>query len=327
MDFKEFTKKVKKGLEVIVRKKLSDGKVILRRVRKNNNVIMIAVSIVREGEKAIPTIYLKDYYKMYIDGVPIDEICLEIYDVYEEGTAHFNKYIDVEKLLNFEKIKDKIFYKLINYEMNKEMLKEHPYFKFEDMAIVFYVMVESFSDGQATAMVNRVHLEKWEITDQDIKEIAFVNTWNKYPPIIRRMEDIVSELILDDLLDDDLLEEDICYGDYTYDEIREKVKEELEHNRDNEDMEMYVLTNEIRCNGATCITYPDVLKNFAEKINSDFYIIPSSIHEVILVPKNNLDKTTFDEMINEVNESELEPVEILANHAYLYNKETGKIEY
>lgn len=326
MEFKDFSKKVKKGLEVIVREKLADGKVVLRRVRKNNNVKMSAVSIVKEGEKAMPTIYLKDYYKMFINGVPIEEICLEIYEVYEEGINHFKKYIDVEKLLDFDMVRNRIFYKIVNYEMNKEMLKEHPYFKFEDMAIVFYVMVESFRDGQATALITNVHLHKWDVTDEEIREIAFVNTWKKYPPVIRRMEDIVSELIIDDLLDDDLLEEDICYGDYTYDEIRERVKEELAYIKD-EDMEMYVLTNKTRCNGATCITYPNVLKDFAEKINGDFFVIPSSIHEVLLVPKGDWEKETIDEMVEDVNEFELDPVEILSNHAYFYNRKTGKLEY
>lgn len=328
MEFNQFSKKVKKGLELIVKEKLADGKVVLRRVRKNNNVKMTAISIIREGEKAMPTIYLKDYYKMYMDGASIEEICFEIYDVYEEGIQHFNKYIDVERLLNFEKVKDKIFYKIINYEMNKEMLKEHPHFRFLDMAIVFYVMIESFRDGQATAMINNVHLHKWDVSEEDIKGIALINTWKKYPPVIRKMEEIVSELILDDILDDeDWIEEDTCYGGYTYDEIRDRIREEVDHVKEFKDMDMYILTNKIRSNGAVCITYPEVLRNFAEKIDDDFYVIPSSIHEVILVPKKHWEKEKFDEMVVEVNGSELDPVEILSNHAYLYRRDTGELEY
>ncbi len=327
MEFREFVKNVKIGLEVIVKDNLSDGRVVIRRVRRNNNVRLYAISIVKNGEKAMPTIYLKEYYKMYLSGMPIDEICYEIYGVYEEGIKKFNKYVDVEKLLNYELIKDKIYYKLINYEMNREMLKEHPHFHFLDMAIIFYVMVETFSDGQATTLINNVHLEKWRVNTDELKEISYYNTWKKFPAEIRKMEDIVSDLIIDDLLDDDWLEEDISYGGYTYDEIRDTVKEEMSNVTEIEEMDMYVLTNNIRTNGATCITYPEVLKGFRERLGEDFYVIPSSIHEVILVPIRGRDREEFDEMVKEVNRSELDPVEILSNHVYVYKKEKGRLEY
>lgn len=328
MEFKKFAEEVKKGLEVLIKDKISDGKVILRKVRKNNNVKMVAVSIVKEGEKAMPTIYLKEYYKRYNDGASIEVLCQEIYEVYEQGIAHFNKYIDVEKLLNYEMVKDHIYYKLINYEKNRIMLKEHPHIRFLDMAIVFYVMVNSYEDGQATALIHNVHLINWNVTSEDIKELAFENTWREQKPVIRKMEDIVSELIMEDIIDDDdILEEEICYGGYTYSEIRDKVREQIDNAREFEDMRMFVLTNESRINGATCITYPGILEKFGNKLNDDFYVIPSSIHEVILVPKAQWKKERFDDMVKDVNSTELDPVEILSDHAYLYNRKTGMLEY
>jgi len=85
--------------------------------------------------------------------------------------------------------------------------------------------------------------------------------------------------------------------------------------------DMFVLTNISRINGAACMLYEDVLSNFANSIDSDLYILPSSIHEVIIVPQvNNLDKTELCQMVKEVNAEGVADDEILSDHVYVYNR-------
>ena len=93
---------------------------------------------------------------------------------------------------------------------------------------------------------------------------------------------------------------------------------------DEEDFEncyMYVLTNEKKQFGAATILYDNELKDFSERIESDFYIIPSSVHEVIIIPSKFVDSSdSLDEMICEVNSSQVPLVDILSDHAYKYNR-------
>ena len=86
---------------------------------------------------------------------------------------------------------------------------------------------------------------------------------------------------------------------------------------------MYIMTNRQEVNGASVLLYDDVLQTFALKKKTDFYIMPSSIHEVILIPKSKSpDLKDLNEMINEVNETQVQEEEVLSDHAYYYEKNT-----
>ncbi len=332
MKYEVFVEDIKRGIEEIVREKLEDGVVVVRNVMKNNNVSMKAVSITRKGENATPTIYLKDYYKEYELGKSIESICNEIFEIYMDGIDRFKKSVNMDEFSDFDQIKEKIFYKIINFEMNKKLLRELPHFKFHDLAIIFFIMVNCDDKGQATALIHNQHLEAWGISFERLKKVAFNNTWEKYPAVIRKMEDIISEMIMKEIMDEedeesDIIKEDSHYGSYDYEKIENIIREEVENLKADKEMEMYVLTNNIRFNGATCITYPGVIKRFAEEHNSDVYIIPSSIHEVILVPGIDWEKEKVNEMIVDVNDHELDPVEILSDHVYIFKREDGEISY
>ena len=89
---------------------------------------------------------------------------------------------------------------------------------------------------------------------------------------------------------------------------------------------MYMLTNASRVRGAACILYDGLLKRLAGQMGADLYIIPSSIHEVLLVPaRNGIEKEDIDRMIQEVNNTVLEPEEFLSDHAYYFSREQNKI--
>lgn len=336
MNYESFVEEVKQGVEKIIEKKTDDGMVVVREILKNNNVKLKAISVVKKGEPATPTIYLENYYLDYKNGRTIKNICYEIYETYLRSMNHFKMDIDIKDISDFEKIKNIIYYKIINYEMNQSLLAKIPHFKFLDLAIVFYIMVSKDEEGQATALINNQHIAGWEITPEELRDIAFENTWNKFPAVIRRMEDIVSEMILNDILGDeawtegydesqDTISEDTEYGDYTYGELKGIVKEEVE-NLKVEGLNMYVMSNRMKIHGATCITYPNAVRDFAIEHNCDVYIIPSSVHEVILIPDAKCSIETINDLIRDVNRRQLDPVEVLSDHVYVYRLETGEIE-
>ncbi len=91
---------------------------------------------------------------------------------------------------------------------------------------------------------------------------------------------------------------------------------------------LYVLTNERRNGGSVVVSYDAVLRQAAQELNSSFYIIPSSIHEVLLCPfyeMNINDSLAIKKIVHEVNSSVLEPMEFLSDNIYFYNKDEEKI--
>ena len=96
-------------------------------------------------------------------------------------------------------------------------------------------------------------------------------------------------------------------------------KEGIIENDCNDEFPMYVLTNVKGINGASCLLYKDVIKELAQLLKSDLYILPS-IHELILVPMvSTKDKESFSRMVMEINSSQLPVEEILADHVYIYS--------
>ena len=171
---------------------------------------------------------------------------------------------------------------------------------------------------------------------KEIEEVALTNTPELMPPVIMRMEDLLAEMIINDISmqwDDedeqeqwDFVKEDCAYGGHPKEKVSEYVREEIEKMKYDDKIDMYVLTNEKRINGAGTMFYDGLLKKFADKIEKDLIIIPSSVHEVILIPKDNeISDEEINEMIGEVNENELETVEILLNHMYLYCRRDDRI--
>lgn len=338
MDYEGFVQGIQRGVKEIIEKRLDDGIVVIRNVLKNNNIRMKAISIVRKDEKATPTIYLQNYYTDYKNGRTIKSICDEIFEIYLKGIENFKTDVDIQDISDWKRMKEVVYYKVINYEMNKTLLSKIPHFRFLDLAIVFYIMMSKDDEGQATALIYNQHIAGWEITPEELRDTAFHNMWNKYPVVVRRMEDIVSEMILNDILGDeewvdtyddeygdDIISEDTEYGEYTYGELKGIVREEVESLKI-EDLNMYVMSNTMKLNGAVCITYPRAIKDFAIEHNSDVYIIPSSVHELILIPDIRCSIETMNDLIKDVNRRQLDPVEVLSDHVYIYRLETEEIE-
>ena len=91
---------------------------------------------------------------------------------------------------------------------------------------------------------------------------------------------------------------------------------------------MYVLSNQQKLFGAACMLYPGVLKEFAKKLQNDFFILPSSVHEIILVPaEKGTDKDTLREIVTDINRTQVAEDEVLADSVYYYNRDKEQITW
>ena len=231
----------------------------------------------------------------------------------------------MEDFTDYEKVKDQIFMKLINQDMNETLLKDVPWREYLDLAIVYYVSV-SADECSATVLIHNDHLSHWGISENELYDKAYSNTLAKRKPEILRMKDVIKDMIIERITGStDILAEDVEYGGKTKDEIESMINEEIEKVERQKPMDMFILTNDIKTNGAVCMMYPDVLKDFANEQELDLFIIPSSIHEVLLVPKKSGSAKRLNEILNDVNKNSLDTVEILSNKIYKYDREVDEI--
>ena len=236
MNYENFVKEIHGEFEMLAERKGLSGRVVIRDIVKNNNVHLKSISVVNDENRATPTIYLESYYEEFCQGKDISDIANEIFEMYIMNSCGLN--FSMEDFMNYSYIKNKIAYKVINYDMNREMLKTVPHLHILDLAIVFNIVIEEDAYNSATAMIKKEHLDMWQVSKKEIEEVALTNTPELMPPVIMRMEDLLAEMIINDISmqwDDedeqeqwDFVKEDCAYGGHPKEKVSEYVREEIE---------------------------------------------------------------------------------------------------
>lgn len=300
MEYLEFVRIVEKEIN----QNLKGGmKARLYTAIKNNSQKRIGIIVEKPDVNISPTIYLEDYYVQYHQGAEISEISREILMFYENVKCE--KSWNTEILENYGKISKKIVFKVVNTEQNQEFLNRVPHIDFLDLSLVFYVLLDANQDGTATMIVQNDNMEQWGICLQELLLTAIENVNDLLPAQLFTMKDVIDEIT---------------------DPFTQETKNLLEMGLEAKKESMYILTNSLRNLGAACMVYPGMLKIIGEILEGDYYLLPSSIHEVILVPKReNMDFQEMTEMVKEVNSKLVEAEEILSDHAYFYSCKRGKL--
>ena len=291
MEYKEFVEYINMNAGYIAGE---GGNITINHVIKNNGCEMDGLVIMEKGKDIAPTIYLDSFYELYTNGENIKSIIRQIEVIYEQNKN--NVTFDVNILKHFDTIKDKIVYKVVNYRSNETLLEQVPHKRILDLAVVFYCLLDNEYGRSATALIYNNNLKNWNVTIDDVYKAALKNT-------------------------PDLLHSKISSVAALFEKCGVNVDGEEVDLKDYVPSDMYVLTNESKLNGAACILYENVLYDFAQKLGADLYILPSSVHEVILLPKLSMfEKDELVNMVKEVNTEGVAADEVLSDHVYEYNR-------
>lgn len=295
MTYQEFKKNI---VHAISEKLGPTYRVALQDIIKNNDTHLDGLTILSENSNISPTIYLNYYYDQYLNGKSLSSIYENILLSYRQNMPKAN--IDITFFTDFAKVKERIIFKLVNYERNKELLSKVPHVRYLDLALVFNCFMDASEDGYATILIHHHHLSFWNISTEELYSLAMKNT----PQLLHYQIQNMAEVVID------LFPEECA---------------ELLGNTF-EPFPMYVLSNSTKLNGSGCILYEDLLSDISDIINGDFYILPSSVHEVLLIPVEHATSyTELTSMVREINATQLAREEVLSDHVYLYTRHTGKI--
>lgn len=291
MSYDEFNEMVRTKLEDICGEEFS---VSVYEALKNNSVVHKGISIKENTNQIAPTIYMDEYYTDYCDGRDISEIIHDILRVYSAN--RLGPEVDTEKFTDFEWVKDRIFFKVINAEKNRGLLQQVPCSLYLDLAMVYGVYMGDYKGSFSSILIKKEHMKLWQVDSQEIRELAVKNTPGLLPSGIWTMSDLLM----------DMGAPADC-GDFG--------------------IPMYILSNKNRVNGAGAMLYEGVLRRFAEDIDSDLYVLPSSVHELILVPQGEIrDPMELKELIAEVNDTQVAGEEILSYSLYEYRRDRDRVD-
>lgn len=294
MNYEEFKDAIVSQIKDYLPSEYVDSEVKIYTVLKNNSTKLDGLTIRKSESSICPNIYLNQYFTDYENGRDIEDILSDIAHVRQMHDAPAD--LDVSAITDFSRVKDKIAAKLINTEQNKEYLEDKPHTDIADLSAVYYIDLGSDSSGTLSTVITSGLLSQYGITVEELHEIAVQNMGPKAR--FSSMFEVLSELM----------------GANMPDEMQDA------------DNMMFVLTNDSKINGAALLLCPTTMDRVAEQVGSRFYIIPSSIHETLVVPFNDeMNVEALKNMVLEVNTNELQPCDILSNSIYLYDYDRHRI--
>lgn len=196
-------------------------------------------------------------------------------------------------------LQEEILYQLMNQEKNRELLASVPHIPYLDLAIIFYYYDKDEAGSSIGVIISNEEVRQWGWTVQWMEEQAAVNTPASLPGIFQSMEEMIEEISPEDILPE---EEPV--------------------------IPMHVLTNRSKLFGAACILYPGVLSAISKSFQDNLYILPSSVHECIIVPMSGpYTQKELEDIVMEVNESQVPEEEFLSNRVYCYEREEDSLSF
>lgn len=291
MNFKVFVESVVQQLQ---QKMGTDYEIRVMEVMKNNDVRLTGIIMMRQADRISPTIYLEEYYREYCAGAGLGQVVDSIVRLYM--TQVRGNDLDMSFFSEYTCVRNRIFHKVINYEKNRKLLENVPHFRWCDLAVVFYYAMEKELIGRATILIHNSHLAMWGQSVDALYRTAQSNMKRCMPELLVPMQELLGEMA----------------------GIR------LEENTE---ISLYVLTNREKFYGASAMLYSEQMAALADEMQSDLLILPSSVHEVLILPDDRMQGyDCYSRMVEEVNTTQVEPEEILSYSLYRYDRENAEIK-
>lgn len=287
--YKEF----KEVLKALVQVELGDDvEVYFSTIEKNNGQMKEGITFSERGKNCVPIVHLKELYDVYLQNEDIQncvDLVLEI--------AKSREQVEVQTLIGtWEEKQSQISMRLINREKNQELLQTLPHRDFLDLSVVFHMTLQSSGNGTATLLINNQLLKYWGIDEIKLWETAIQNL-NNEKFTVQDIGEIIARVL------DEKEYESKCVG------------------------LQYVITNKSNFYGAVSMLRTDLLMELAEKIRMNFFVLPSSVNEIICVPDiESMKKEFLQKMVREVNKTQVKENEILSDSLYYFDREKGLVE-
>lgn len=243
------------------------------------------------------------FYNAYENGTDMNELVNGAVDMVNHGFEQATM-MDVSGITDYETMKDKLVMEVVSTEANADLLDKVPHKDMEDMSVVYRFVVEDQKDGRASILITNNLLNQYDITADQLHVDALENAPEIKPAIIQGMREVMMEMMGPEAIELGIIGV-----------------------MDPADEMMFVASTPDKIQGASVIAYRDFMDQAAEKLGGNFYILPSSIHEILLVRDDG--QTNADvlrEMVMEVNETQVSPEEKLTDSVYHYDSKEHVFE-
>lgn len=267
------------------------------------NKVLDGITLVGSGagRSVSPTLYINHMYEHYLETENLQEVLQSAARRMDMAFKEMPEVGDV----NLESAKDNIVFQVINTLQNEDMLRDMPHREFQDLSIIYRWVVKVDENGIQSSAIRNNLAEQLGMNEEQLFKCAVENTRRIFPPTVKSMNDVIREMFISDGMPAEVA--DMMFGEMP------------------EDKMMWVISNDRGINGAGSMLYEDNLHKLAMKLETDLYILPSSVHECIAVSTNVGDPYELAEMVSEINMGQVALEDRLSNQVYHYDKDARRL--
>ena len=296
MNFEEF----KKQFIDDIKKQLDENGVVAsvetHEVSKLNESYE-AITVTPEGSNVGVNVNMDRFFETLENGTDYESVVDRAVEIIQKGIEE-RPAVDVASLTDYDQMKDKLVMEVVSIEANQDLLANVPHKEMEDMAVVYRFVLDSNDDGRATILATNSIITAMGVTPEQLHADAMENAPELKPVVIRGMSEVMAEIM-------GMSPEDL---------------EMMGMPTNPADEQMFVATVPDKIHGAGVIAYQDFMDQAAERAGGDFFILPSSIHELLIIPDNgNMGFEQLQDMVREVNATQVSPEEKLTDSVYHYD--------
>lgn len=267
------------------------------------NKVLDGITLVGSGagRSVSPTLYINHMYEHYLETENLQEVLQSAARRMDMAFKEMPEVGDV----NLEGAKDNIVFQVINTLQNEDMLRDMPHREFQDLSIIYRWVVKVDENGIQSSAIRNNLAEQLGMNEEQLFKCAVENTRRIFPPTVKSMNDVIREMFISDGMPAEVA--DMMIGEMP------------------EDKMMWVISNDRGINGAGSMLYEDNLHKLAMKLETDLYILPSSVHECIAVSTNVGDPYELAEMVSEINMGQVALEDRLSNQVCHYDKDARRL--
>lgn len=302
MNYEIFKEVVAEKFKEYLPEKYRDMELRISSVNKVNRVLDGISLVKNEGARSVSsTIYINDMYDHYLNTENLQAVLQGAAESMERAFADIPEVAG----LSLESAKDNIVFQVVNTMQNQEMLKDMPHREFQDLSIIYRWVVAVDEKGIQSTVIRDDMVKQLGMNEEQLFKCAVENTRRIFPPVVRSMNDVLRDMFISDGMPEEMVSGMI--GEMP------------------EDQMMYIISNDRGINGAVSMLYEDNLHKLAEQLETDLYILPSSVHECIAISVEMGDPYELAEMVNEINMSQVALEDRLSNQVYHYDKDARRL--
>lgn len=302
MNFEQFVEDVKAEIKHYLPDEFKDAQIDILQHNKLNESYL-GMTVRKDDQTIAPTVNLEHYYEMFqAFDENLDIVMQQVADLVTLKPIH----LDLSLFTNYEVAKEHLFIRVSDAERNGELLTGLPHRRVENLAITYHIVAEIGEEGIGSTPVTNRMLNGFGITEEQLHQDALDNSPKIFPAKVEAMSSMMDKMMREDMRRAGMTEEEIDLY--------------FENMGLNEPNPLTVVTNEHQTNGAAVLFYPGQMEKLGESVKGDFFILPSSTHEVLILPDDG--GMTYQElkaMVMEINSTQVSPEDRLADEVYHYD--------